>query len=524
MRSFSKLYSDFWVNYDNFEMLGTGIDGQLVALYLQSNAHHNMLGVYYLPLLYISSDLKLSVKKVQIALNKLCKINYCKYDEKTQHVWVCNLAFEQIGRNVGIKDNRIKALQAIWRSLPSKLEFLEEIYNKCHAAFHLELRVFEEHPETCEIKREGAVINANTEINKSIQSAAECLPLVVQPFEVASKLLESLPEDKSADVLKENFFEVPMKVSQTPFEVVSAIPDTAILVKDLSDEIKNVQDATIVTPSIELQSISEDYSKSLPSALHPLSSPFEGPSDPLRSNIEDISKNIEYRNKKKEIEKEKRNINKNTVLFSNIVAQARPVSDEKQDDRVSFFEKTEEAEKARDPEKVFAQGLSNFPIALVGSNPGPKPKLEIIDSKNTANDSVATVFEHWKRAMRHPRAHLDDKRKTLIRKALKWKYSVEQLCDAITGCSITPHNKGDNLQRQRYDGLHIILGSADQIDRFIDNCHSPPKRLTEADQRLHTNLNVAKTWADNKRNESADTMMKNEEEPCLIKTHQNLQY
>ena len=104
--------------------------------------------------------------------------------------------------------------------MPSKLEFLEEIYNKCHAAFHLELRVFEEHPETCEIKREGTVISANTEINKSIQFATECLPLVVPPFEGVSKSLKSLPEEKSADIFKENSSEAPLKVLWTPFEAI----------------------------------------------------------------------------------------------------------------------------------------------------------------------------------------------------------------------------------------------------------------------------------------------------------------
>jgi hypothetical protein len=159
---------------------------------------------------------------------------------------------------------------------------------------------------------------------------------------------------------------------------------------------------------------------------------------------------------------------------------------------------------------------------MLRSTSMPKPKS--IDSKNSVNDSIAAVFDHWKSAMQHPKSNLDCKRKALIRKALQFGYGVEQLCDAITGCSRTPHNTGDNEQGQRYDGLHIILRDADQIDRFIGNCHSPPKRLTEADQRLHTNLNVAKKWADNKCNESADITRKNEEERCLIKTHQNLQY
>ncbi len=155
MKHFSKLYSDFWINYDNSEVVSLGMDAQLMALYLQGNSHHNMLGVYYLPLLYIASDLKLPVEQVKTALKKLCQINYCKYDVETQHVWVCNLAFEQIGENVNAKDNRIKSIHTIWQSLPSKLEFLEEIHQRYRIDFHLEPRVFEKPAKTCEIKETG---------------------------------------------------------------------------------------------------------------------------------------------------------------------------------------------------------------------------------------------------------------------------------------------------------------------------------------------------------------------------------
>jgi hypothetical protein len=539
MKSFSKLYSDFWINYDNSAVLGTGVDGQLMAVYLQSNTHQNMLGAYYLPLLYISSDLKLSVKKVHAALKKLCKMNYCKYDDKTQHVWVCNLVSEQVGEEVDIKDNRIKALQAIWTSLPSKLEFLEEIYNKYHNAFHLEKRGFENFPKVCEKENSAAPLTIDT--NVIIQPVVECLPPVVPLFEGASKLLESQPEDKSADVLKENSFEAPLKVPQIPFEAASEIPDTTILVKDLSDETKNVQDATTVIPSIEPQSISEDYSKFLPAsfegALHPLSSPFEGasdplqspfegPSDPLRSNIEDISKKIEEINKKKEIEeeseKEKRkkiNINNTQVLNSNIVAQARRCVGE-QSDKISFFEKPKETgkldlAKAKEPEKEpCIQSPSNFPIILASSNPKLKSKLEVADSKNTASDSLAAVFDHWKSTMQHSKSNLDYKRKVLIRKALQLGYSVERLCNAITGCSLSPFHTGSNPQGQHYTGLHIILRDADQIDKFIHNYHHPPKPRTEADERLHANSHVVKEWIEKKRNESnksADAMRNNHE-------------
>ncbi len=95
------------------------------------------------------------------------------------------------------------------------------------------------------------------------------------------------------------------------------------------------------------------------------------------------------------------------------------------------------------------------------------------------SEFVFKIFEHWQNKMGHPHAKLDPKRKVLIKNALSWGYSVDQICEAITGCSLTPHNRGENNQGQRYDGLSLILKNSDQIDRFIKNYHCPPKLLAQ---------------------------------------------
>jgi hypothetical protein len=71
------------------------------------------------------------------------------------------------------------------------------------------------------------------------------------------------------------------------------------------------------------------------------------------------------------------------------------------------------------------------------------------------------VFNFWKATLNHPNAMFDDKRRKIICNALKMGYSGAQLCDAVTGCSYTPHNIGDNDRGQRYDGLHVIFRDAD---------------------------------------------------------------
>ncbi len=77
-------------------------------------------------------------------------------------------------------------------------------------------------------------------------------------------------------------------------------------------------------------------------------------------------------------------------------------------------------------------------------------------------------------------------------------YSLTDLCEAVNGCALTPHNMGQNEAGQYYDGLHIIFGSADQIDRFIRNFKSPPKGKSGLDRRTQTNVTHLQNWLDKK--------------------------
>ena len=89
--------------------------------------------------------------------------------------------------------------------------------------------------------------------------------------------------------------------------------------------------------------------------------------------------------------------------------------------------------------------------------------------------------------MNHPGAQLDDKRIRLIRDALKLGYTVEQCKAAVYGCSVTPHNMGENDRNTRFDGIHIIFGNADQIDRFIKNSKNPPKKQNRQERQEASN-------------------------------------
>lgn len=120
-------------------------------------------------------------------------------------------------------------------------------------------------------------------------------------------------------------------------------------------------------------------------------------------------------------------------------------------------------------------------------------KETTVKQSSTAPD-VQEIFEHWQKVMNHPNANLDDKRKKLIAKPLKDGYTVEDLKAAITGCSYTGHNMGENDRGQRYDGLNVIFRDGDNIDRFIGNYQNPPRALNKQEQLEHSNQAIGNDW------------------------------
>lgn len=126
-----------------------------------------------------------------------------------------------------------------------------------------------------------------------------------------------------------------------------------------------------------------------------------------------------------------------------------------------------------------------------------KDDVELIEAKKLSDKRIAKkiendlviddVFDYWKNTMNHKRSILDDKRKKQIGDALKIGYSVDDLKAAITGCSLTPHNMGQNDKNEPYDGIHIIFKDAANIDRFIANSLMPPQKNQRLDYVNNTN-------------------------------------
>lgn len=120
---------------------------------------------------------------------------------------------------------------------------------------------------------------------------------------------------------------------------------------------------------------------------------------------------------------------------------------------------------------------------------GNNPLVVLTPDAPKKGEVVTEIFAYWQKQMQSPNSKLDDKRKALIEKALK-NFTPRQVCEAILGCSRTPHNMGKNEAGTKYNGLNVILRDADQIERFMRAAHVTPKAPKSAETIEETNARV----------------------------------
>jgi hypothetical protein len=83
-------------------------------------------------------------------------------------------------------------------------------------------------------------------------------------------------------------------------------------------------------------------------------------------------------------------------------------------------------------------------------------------------DAIQEIFQYWKEVMRKPRAQIDAARLKAIKGRLIDGYSVQDIKDAIHGCSVSRFHCGENDRHKKYQDLTLICRDAFHIDTFIE--------------------------------------------------------
>jgi len=127
MRDYAQFRPRFWTSGTGKSFRGDP-NAQMVAVYLFTSPHSNLIGLYYLPISYIVNDTGLTFEGASKGLARVCEAGFAHYDHESEYVWVVNAAREQVGEQVDKADKRIKGVLnelAKHRKCPFYAQFCE---------------------------------------------------------------------------------------------------------------------------------------------------------------------------------------------------------------------------------------------------------------------------------------------------------------------------------------------------------------------------------------------------------------
>lgn len=142
MRHYSVVYPQFWTGRTGrtirelAKTSTTGKDVQRVALYLMTSPHANMIGLYFLPILYLCEEVGIDKPDAYSTLAELRRLDFSFYDETSEHVWVKEMARFQIGPALNQRDCKLPAINRMYQNLPAN-PWLGPFFDRYSSAYHL---------------------------------------------------------------------------------------------------------------------------------------------------------------------------------------------------------------------------------------------------------------------------------------------------------------------------------------------------------------------------------------------------
>ena len=135
MRDYSVVSPRFWIGTTGKELRGNP-PAQVLALYLMTSPHANMIGVFHCPLIYMAHETGLGMEVASKALQSLIEAKFCTYEESSETVFVHRMAAFQIGDHLSEQDKRCKGVEREWSNIPSR-QIQQAFFAIYSVAFHL---------------------------------------------------------------------------------------------------------------------------------------------------------------------------------------------------------------------------------------------------------------------------------------------------------------------------------------------------------------------------------------------------
>lgn len=135
MREYGKVSPRFWTGKTGKSFRGDA-NTQLLALYLMTSPHANMIGVYHCPIMYMAHEIGIDLEGASKALGRLIESGFCTFDGEEEVVWVHEMAAHQIGEELSPNDKRVKGVQKQFASIAQSL-IRRGFWERYRADFHL---------------------------------------------------------------------------------------------------------------------------------------------------------------------------------------------------------------------------------------------------------------------------------------------------------------------------------------------------------------------------------------------------
>lgn len=125
VRDYGKVSPQFWIGRTGKALRGNP-EAQLLALYLMTSPHANMIGVYHCPVAYMAHETGLTIEGASKALQSLIEADFCTFDAEDEYVFVHQFALHQVGESLAASDKRCKGVENELAKVPK---------NQCWQAF-----------------------------------------------------------------------------------------------------------------------------------------------------------------------------------------------------------------------------------------------------------------------------------------------------------------------------------------------------------------------------------------------------
>lgn len=176
MRDYGVVSPKFWIGETGKALRGNA-PAQVLALYLMTCPHANMIGVFHCPVLYMAHETGLGMEGASKALQSLIEAGYCTYDEASETVFVHRMAAYQVAESLKPGDNRVKGVEREWSNIgPAHLKSaFAAIYS---VAFHLPVEEakaspFQDPPKVLGSQEHDQEHDQKEEPNGSLSAAAQ---------------------------------------------------------------------------------------------------------------------------------------------------------------------------------------------------------------------------------------------------------------------------------------------------------------------------------------------------------------